>query len=127
VPTTVLHLGDHDPSGLSILDSAAADISAFVDDMGAPAPTFARLAVTAEQIARYRLPSAPQKATDRRGEHMRHIVQAEAMSPTELTGEVRDALAAAVDLDALEAARRRGEHERAEILHHLTNLDTESE
>ncbi|MFJ2160149.1 hypothetical protein [Streptomyces sp. NPDC087856] len=127
VPTTVLHLGDHDPSGLSILDSAAADISAFVDDMGSPAPTFARLAVTAEQIARYRLPSAPQKATDRRGEHMRHTVQAEAMSPTELTGEVRAALQAAVDLDALEVARRRGEHERAEILHHLTNLDTESE
>ncbi|WP_335938579.1 hypothetical protein [Streptomyces sp. PTD5-9] len=34
--TTVLHLGDHDPSGLSILDSAAADISAFIDGFGAP-------------------------------------------------------------------------------------------
>ncbi|MFF3711911.1 hypothetical protein [Streptomyces phaeochromogenes] len=127
VPTTVLHMGDHDPSGLSILDSAAEDISAFVADMGAPAPTFTRLAVTPAQIDRYRLPSAPQKATDRRGEHMRHTVQAEAMSPTELTAEVRAVLEAVVDLNALEATRQRGERERSEILHRLATLDTESE
>ncbi|WP_049575002.1 hypothetical protein, partial [Streptomyces sp. SBT349] len=66
VPTAVLHLGDHDPSGLSILDSAAEDITAFALDLGAAPPTFARLGVTAAQITRYRLPSAPQKATDRR-------------------------------------------------------------
>ncbi|MGW4543281.1 hypothetical protein ACWEOP_36100 [Streptomyces chartreusis] len=82
----MLYPGDHDPSGLSILFSAAADISAFVDDMGAPVPIFGRPAVTAEQISRYRLPSAPQ--TDRRGEHMRHTAKAEAMSLTELTAEV---------------------------------------
>jgi hypothetical protein len=125
VPTTVLHLGDHDPSGLSILDSAAEDIGAFVDDMGAPAPTFIRLAVTPAQIARYRLPSAPQKATDRRGEHMRHTVQAEAMSPTELTGEVRTALESVVDLPALDATRHRGERERAAILARLADFDTD--
>lgn len=125
VPTTVLHLGDHDPSGLSILDSAAEDISAFVDHWAAPRPTFVRLAVTPDQIARYRLPSAPQKVTDRRGEHMRHTVQAEAMSPTELTSEVRTALANTVDLGALDAARRRGESERAEILRRLADFDTD--
>lgn len=125
MPTTVLHLGDHDPSGLSILDSAAQDISAFVDDMAAPAPGFVRLAVTSEQTARYRLPSAPQKSTDRRGEHMRHTVQAEAMSPTELTAEVRAALENVVDLAALDAARSRGERERADILARLADFDTD--
>lgn len=115
-PTTVLHLGDHDPSGLSILDSAAEDISAFVDDMGGEPPTFARLGVTEAQISRFRLPSAPQKATDRRGEHMRHTVQAEAMSPTQLSNEVRAALEEVLDLDALDDARRLGERERAAIL-----------
>lgn len=116
VPTTVLHLGDHDPSGLSILDSAAEDISEFVRDLGGRAPEFARLGVTEAQIARYRLPSAPQKATDRRGEHMHATVQAEAMSPTELTGEVRAGLEAAIDLDALEAARQASVEERQQIL-----------
>ncbi|WP_335938580.1 hypothetical protein [Streptomyces sp. PTD5-9] len=79
--------------------------------------------MTPDQIARYRLPSAPQKATDRRGEHMRHTVQAEAMSPTELTEEVRTALEATTDLTALHTAREQGERERAEILHHLPNHD----
>ncbi|QEV68642.1 hypothetical protein CP983_19490 [Streptomyces chartreusis] len=116
-------VGDHDPSGLSILDSAAADISALVNDMGAPAPTFTRLAVPAEQITRYRLPSAPQKDTDRRGEHMGHTVQAEAMSPTELTAEVRAALVSVIDRSVLDAARERGERERAQILRYLPDTD----
>ncbi|GGO46444.1 hypothetical protein GCM10012287_16800 [Streptomyces daqingensis] len=123
VPTTVLHLGDHDPSGLSILDSAAEDISAFVADMGGEPPTFARLGVTEEQIARYRLPSAPQKATDRRGEHMRHTVQAEAMSPTQLTQEVRDALEEVVDLGTLHEMRELSEQEREEILARIPSAE----
>ncbi|MEO3846349.1 hypothetical protein ABGB09_01660 [Streptomyces sp. B8F3] len=123
VPTTVLHLGDHDPSGLSILDSAAEDISAFVDDMGGQPPTFARLGVTEDQISRYRLPSAPQKATDRRGEHMRHTVQAEAMSPTQLSNEVRAALEEELDLDALAAARELGQRERETILARIPTDD----
>jgi hypothetical protein len=127
VPTAVLHLGDHDPSGLSILDSAAEDISAFAIELGAAAPpTFARLGVTAEQIARYQLPSAPQKATDRRGEHMQRTVQAEAMSPTQLTTEVRTGLEAAVDLDILHTARQRGDAERAQILDRLRSLEDET-
>jgi hypothetical protein len=120
--TVVLHLGDHDPSGLSILDSAAEDIAAFIADLHGPEPVFARLGVTDEQIRRYQLPSAPQKATDRRGEHMHRTVQAEAMSPTQLTAEVRAALQAVVDLHALAAARELGEREREQILRHLPQL-----
>ncbi len=123
VPTTVLHLGDHDPSGLSILDSAAEDITAFVRDLAARPPTFARLGVTPEQITRYRLPSAPQKTTDRRGQHMPQTVQAEAMSPTQLTGEVQAALESAIDLGILHATRRRGEAEREQILNRLRTLE----
>lgn len=115
-PTMVLHLGDHDPSGLSILDSAAEDVVAFVQDMGGTPPEFARLAVTEAQIARYRLPSAPQKTTDRRGEHMQATVQAEAMSPTELIAEVRAGLEGVIHLEALEEARQVSVEERAGIL-----------
>jgi hypothetical protein len=121
-PTRVLHLGDHDPSGLSILDSAAEDIAAFVQDMRGTAPLFARLGVTEDQIARFQLPAAPQKNTDRRGEHMPRTVQAEAMSPAELTAEVRAGLQAAIDPDALQAAHERGERERAEILQALQDF-----
>lgn len=123
VPTVVLHLGDHDPSGNSIVDSAAEDVVAFAQELGAATPpAFARLGVTEEQARRYRLASAPQKDTDRRGEHMAHTYQAEAMTPDQLAAEVRAALERHVDLDALAVARELGEQERAEVLRRLATL-----
>ncbi|WP_435279700.1 hypothetical protein [Streptomyces sp. 1222.5] len=62
VPTTVLSIGDYDPSGLSILDAAAEDVAAFVAEMGGTPPTVKRLAVTEEQITSYGLETAPAKA-----------------------------------------------------------------
>ncbi len=115
-PTRVLHIGDHDPSGLSILDAAAEDVLAFTDELGPPArPRFTRLAVTSEQITRYQLPTAPQKTTDRRGQHMRATVQVEALAPTDLITEIRAGLEAAVDLRALAAAKQRSQDERAQV------------
>ncbi|MEU7004520.1 hypothetical protein [Nonomuraea sp. NPDC046570] len=98
-PTTVV--GDHDPSGLSILDAAAEDVLAFVDQLGAAAPTITRLAVTPEQIRRYNLPTAPQKAADHRGAHMSATVQAEALPPDQLTAILASAL------DRVQQARHR--------------------
>ncbi|MFF4924259.1 hypothetical protein ACFY4B_27055 [Kitasatospora sp. NPDC001261] len=115
-PTHILHVGDHDPSGLSILDSAAADVLAFIPELGdCPPPRFTRLAVTPRQIEQYRLPSAPQKPSDRRGDYMTTTVQAEALSPDELVAEVRAGLEAAVDLDALTRARGLDVLEHAEV------------
>ena len=116
VPTVVVHIGDLDPSGLSILDSAADDVCAFVEDMGGPAPTFTRLAVTPEQAERFGLPTAPQKPADRRGAHMTATVQAEALAPDQLIGELRACLAGLVDHAALARVRERSERERAELL-----------
>lgn len=67
VVTTVLSLGDLDPSGWSIVDAAADDVAVFAEQLGAEPPTVSRLAVTEQQVRRYQLPTAPQKATDRRG------------------------------------------------------------
>jgi hypothetical protein len=55
---TVLHIGDHDPSGVHVFSSLAEDIEGFAADYGADVE-FIRLAVTPEQAARYDLPSAP--------------------------------------------------------------------
>ncbi|MDQ7910239.1 hypothetical protein RB614_37675 [Phytohabitans sp. ZYX-F-186] len=123
-PTAVLHIGDHDPSGLSILDSVAEDVTAFFRDIepGDIAPTFVRVAVTPEQTERYALETAPQKTTDRRGEAMADTVQAEALSPDELERELRDALETWVDMEALTAAKAKTQAERAEILATLDEL-----
>ncbi|MFJ8957301.1 hypothetical protein ACIRO1_45150 [Streptomyces sp. NPDC102381] len=122
VPTTVLSIGDYDPSGLSILDAAAEDVAAFVEEMDGTAPTVRRLAVTAEQIAEYQLETAPQKRTDRRGEHMGATVQAEALSPTQLTNLVRAAVEGAVDLRALERVRTKSERERQKLVTKVERL-----
>lgn len=115
-PTVVLHCGDYDPSGLSIVDSVAEDVTALVRDLGGITPTFTRFAVIPEQIRRYQLPTAPQKSTDRRGERMGDTVQAEALSPDQLAAEARAAIEAVIDLDALAYARDLGASERNTIL-----------
>ncbi|MFD8621697.1 hypothetical protein [Streptomyces sp. NPDC059513] len=116
VPTTVLSIGDYDPSGLSILDAAAEDVAAFAAELGGTPPTVKRLAVTEEQITRHGLETAPQKGTDRRGDHMHATVQAEALSPTLLTDLVRAGVEGAVDMRALQKVRARAERERQKVL-----------
>ncbi|MGO4747077.1 hypothetical protein AB4212_00255 [Streptomyces sp. 2MCAF27] len=60
--------------------------------------------------------TAPQKRTDRRGDHMHATVQAEALSPTQLTDLVRAGVEEAVDLRALARVRARSERERQRLV-----------
>lgn len=119
----VLHIGDYDPSGLSIIDSLADDINALTAGMGAVYDIdWRRIVVTPEQIERFSLPSAPQKVTDRRGEQMDETVQAEALPPDVLAGEVRAAIDEITDHDAMDAARELGEQEREAIREQFERL-----
>jgi hypothetical protein len=115
-PCLVLHCGDYDPSGLSILDSLAQDVEALAAGLGKYDVEFRRVIVTPEQIEQYGLPSAPQKGTDNRGEWMDETVQAEALPPDVLAQEIRDALEAVTDADVLEDMRAQGSTEREQIL-----------
>jgi hypothetical protein len=118
-PVVILHIGDYDPSGCAIIDALAEDVSAFAEGLGAARPEFRRVAATPEQIARYGLSTAPQKVTDNRGEYMPDTVQAEALPPDVLTAELRAAIEALTDTEALTAARALGDAERAQILGEL--------
>lgn len=111
----VLHVGDHDPSGCSVIDSAASDVNAFVADLGGLEPIWQRVAVTPEQITDLDLPSAPAKKSDRRGDFTGGTVQAEALTPTQLRQIVQDALRSVTDESLLEEASQRSTEER-EIL-----------
>ena len=55
---TVLHLGDHDPSGVHVFSSLAEDIEEFAADYGGDVE-FVRVAVTPGPARQYNLPSAP--------------------------------------------------------------------
>lgn len=126
-PTVVLHIGDYDPSGCSIIDSLADDIAAFVTDYGRPGiVTFERVAVTPEQIAAHDLPTAPQKRTDRRGEDMAETVQAEAFSPDLLAETIDDAIRHHIDDEQLEVVLADERLERDALVAELDRLAEEA-
>jgi hypothetical protein len=101
-PITVLHLGDHDPSGVHCFSALDEDVVAFAQNYGGDIG-FVRLAVTPEQARRYGLPSAPSKATDRPSFEGQETWQLEALGPRELANLVRAAIKERLDRAHYEA------------------------
>jgi hypothetical protein len=87
----VLHIGDHDPSGVHLFSALEADVSAMVQAISGAVPIFTRLAVTPEQAELFDLPLAPPKKTDRRS-FSGQTVQAEALPPDVLADILREAI-----------------------------------
>jgi hypothetical protein len=99
----VLHIGDHDPSGVHLFTSMAEDVRTIAHDLDLNADIrFSRLAVTPAQITRLRLPTAPAKPTDRRAFNG-ETVQCEAIPPDVLAGIVRHAIGRRLDQRAYAA------------------------
>lgn len=76
-----------------MFSALAEDVIAFAAAAGAEIE-FQRVAVTAEQVATYNLPTAPPKATDRRSFSGTATTQAEALPPDILSAIVREAIEA---------------------------------
>lgn len=99
----VLHLGDHDPSGVHLFLSMADDVETLAADLGLDVDIeFTRLAVTPRQIAALGLPTAPPKPTDRR-RFEGATVQLEAIPPDVLAVIVSDAIEERLDRVAYDA------------------------
>lgn len=118
-PAVIFHLGDFDPSGESIYRSVAEDVTAFVmaDRPHALVNVeFRRVALTAEQVAHYRLPTAPAKVTDSRSKAWAgETCQLEALSPSQIAGILDDAILGLIDTDKLVDDERAEEGERADL------------
>lgn len=104
----VLHLGDHDPSGIDMSRDIAARLKTFAEG----AVRVDRLALNMDQVRRYNPPPNPAKDTDSRAEWYNREYGAEsweldALEPAALAALIRDAVAAVRD-EALwaEAVRR---------------------
>ena len=98
----VLHIGDHDPSGVHVFRSLDEDVRAFCGELGGEVE-FRRLAVLPEHVDEHGLETSPPKASDRRafdGE----TVQAEALPPDVLAAIVRRAVESEIDMEAYAAA-----------------------
>jgi len=110
----VLHIGDHDPSGVHVFGSLDEDVRAFLGSMGGQAD-FVRLAVTPEHIASYGLPTAPPKETDRRA-FEGETVQAEALPPDTLASITEEAIRASLDLNIYRQAVNIEAEQRAALV-----------
>jgi hypothetical protein len=117
-PVEVLHIGDHDPSGVSMFLAFLEDVEAFTRDLGGDA-TFTRLAVTPEQIVAYGLPTAPPKAGDNRAFNGQ-TCQAEALAPDALASILRTAIEQRLNQRAYEKVLRQERKIRRELSQRLT-------
>jgi hypothetical protein len=112
----VLHIGDHDRSGVHVFSSIAEDVSAFDAGLGASVlPVFTRLAVTPEQITELALPTAPPKETDRRSFEGNVTTQVEAIPPDVLVAIISNAITSRIDRAAYDAVLEEEERVKAQF------------
>lgn len=110
----ILHIGDHDPSGVHICSSLDEDLQAFVGHYGGKIAV-TRLAVTPEQVKEMNLSTAPPKRTDkRRFEGL--TTQAEAIPPATLREIVIDAIEQLIDFNAFDDVMEREGKAREEAI-----------
>jgi hypothetical protein len=126
-PAVILHLGDFDPSGASIFESAAEDVAAFVAadrPHGLVSAKFKRVALTADQVRRYGLPTAPAKVTDSRSKAWAgETCQLEALSPSQIADILDGAILQLLDTDRLVDAEIAGEREREDLTRMLLTFE----
>lgn len=123
--TLVLHIGDHDPSGVALFDNLSRDVPALARDIihqedllpegedlekmeatglhaGEVACEFHRIVVTPDQIERFDLEEAPPKRTDSRSSTwVGGTVQVEAMHPEDLANEISECVQNEMDEEIL--------------------------
>lgn len=97
----ILHLGDYDPSGVSIFDAVAQDVEAFVMSdrpHGFVSVEFERVALIEEQVRRFDLPTAPAKASDSRSKNWTGgTCQLEALPPDQIAAILTEAIDQRID------------------------------
>jgi hypothetical protein len=107
-PTTILHFGDHDPSGLDMTRDIEDRLALF----GAPRVEVRRLALNMPQIEQYNPPPNPAKESDSRfnayrDEHGDESWELDALDPKVLNTLVREAVLGVIDVKAWDKAIRK--------------------
>jgi hypothetical protein len=116
----ILHIGDHDPSGVHMCNSLDEDLQAFVSHFGGDV-TVTRLAVTPDQVRRMNLPTAPPKRSDRRA-FSGMTTQAEAIPPRVLRQIVVEAIEDRMDMDVYRETLEREAEIRTSLSEKLARL-----
>lgn len=106
----IIYLGDFDPSGEDMVRDVTDRMALFLQD-DAEHLQVKKLALTPDQIERYRLPPNPAKMSDSRaarfvGKHGNQSYEVDALPPDVLQAMVRNEIEMYMDLDAYEQVKQ---------------------
>lgn len=112
----ILHLGDHDPSGIDM----TRDIGDRLEMFSGRAVEIRRLALNMDQVEQYEPPPNPAKTTDARfGEYQRtygdESWELDALDPTTITDLIATEMRTLIDNDAWEECQRRRDEGREQL------------
>lgn len=118
--TVILHLGDHDPSGIDMTRDIDERLTMFCEGHGQPGPIIKRIALNMNQVRQYNPPPNPTKITDCRSP--KYIAQfghecweLDALTPKVIDDLITEHINQNLDVDKFKAAKRRQEVARAEL------------
>ena len=112
-PLIVLYVGDYDPAGVLIDQSLERELREHLRadiDMD-----FRRIAINEEQVEQYELPTKPRKEGDKRSQHLKYTVEAEAMPARDLRALLRLHVETLLPEYALHVAKVAEQSERRHI------------
>jgi hypothetical protein len=100
----VIHLGDHDPSGIDMSRDIQDRLNLFMDHHGAPALNFTRIALNMNQVKKYNPPPNPAKITDSRAagyisKHGNESWELDALEPRVMASLIRSTVETVRDQD----------------------------
>lgn len=115
----IIHLGDFDPSGVSIFDAVAQDVASFVmadRPHGHVSVEFERVALIEEQVRAFDLPTAPAKSSDSRSRSWTGgTCQLEALPPDQIAMILNSAIERRFDQDQFADDQSAEHHDRTMI------------
>jgi hypothetical protein len=112
-PVIVIYIGDYDPAGVLIDVTLERELREHLDP--GIELVFQRIAITAEQIEQYDLPSKPRKESEKRAAYIERTVEAEAMPAGIMRQMLRNTIEDLLPPGALAAAKVAEESERQQI------------
>lgn len=126
---TIIHLGDHDPSGKDMSRDIEDRLTLFCEKDGYPAPEIRRVALNMDQIRRYNPPPNPAKLTDCRAQ--KYIAEfgsqsweLDALNPQVIVNLIQNTILEYIDEEKFDAATARQKEARAGLKQIADNYPT---
>lgn len=124
----ILHLGDHDPSGLDMTRDITDRLTMFCETHGEAVPMIKRIALNMDQIEKYNPPPNPAKLSDCRAqkyieEYGDESWELDALNPKVITDLLAEEIESFIDPEPFDEQTKKQEQARAEIALISENYD----